>query len=156
MARGNQIVVTADPQGKFDEGTIDDTSKPGTIMQTVAGSARLGGRFHFVAAAVGTDGKQAQQMVLLEDNLQGKTVTDAYVAGTRCRVYTPIPGEECNVLVGEAAGTGNTVAVGDRLILDAEDGILVPEAGTPQETPWVALEAETQQAGSQLLWCRKT
>lgn len=155
MARGNQIIVTADPKGVFDEGTIDDTSKPGTIMEVVPGSGLLGGRFHFRAAAVGTDGKCAQNMVLLEDNLQGKTITDAYVAGTRCRVYTPVSGEECNCLCGEVAGTGNTYTVGQRLIIDAEDGILVPETGTPQTTEWQVMEAVTQVTAPQLLWCRK-
>lgn len=155
MARGNQIIVTADPQGVFDEGTIDDTSKPGTLMEVVPGSGMIGGRFHFRAAAVGTDGKAAQHMVLLEDNGQGKTVTDAYVAGTRCRTYTPKSGEECNVLCGEVAGTGNTYTVGARLIIDAEDGLLVPEAGSPQQTAWEALEAVTQVTAPQLLWCRK-
>lgn len=155
MARGNQIIVTSDPQGHFDEGVLDDTSKPGTIVEVVPGSALVGGRFHLRAAAVGTDGKAAQQMVLLEDNLQGKTITDAYVAGTRVRTYTPIKGEECNILCGEVAGTGNTYTVGGRLILDAEDGVLVPEAGTPEETPWQSLEAVTQVTAPQLLWCRR-
>lgn len=155
MARGNQIIVTADPKGVFDEGTIDDTSKPGTIVEVVPGTAFVGGRPHWRAAAVGTDGKATQNSVLLEDNLQGKTITDAYVAGTRCRVYTPIPGEECNVLCGEVAGTGNTYTLGARLIIDAEDGLLVPEAGTPQQTGWQTMEAVTQVTAPQLLWCRK-
>lgn len=151
MARGNSIVVTAEPKGQFLEGTIADTSKPGTIMQVKAATAFKGGRPSYVAGAPGTDGKQVLPAVLLEDNLQGKTSSDAYVSGTRCRLYCPVAGEELNILVGEVAGTGNSYAIGDRLIIDAEDGILVPETGSPQATQFVALEAVTQVAGSYLL-----
>jgi hypothetical protein len=90
---------------------------------------------------------------LLPDQLQGKGATDAYVLGTRCFLYCPISGEEMNLVLGEIAGTGNTFAIGDRFIIDAENGILVPESGSPQETLAVCLETVTQVAGSHLTWC---
>ncbi len=155
MARGNQIIVTSDPRGQFDEGIIDDTSMPGTIMEIVPATAMAGrGRFHLRAAATGTDGKAAQQMVLLEDNLQGKTINDAYVAGTGCRVYTPEFGEECNVLVAQGSGTSDTVAIGDKLMLAAAAGTL-KASSFASATPWQALEAYTQQTNPQLTWCRR-
>lgn len=158
MAKGNCIIVSADPKGVFDEGIIDDTSLPGTIMEIVPGSAIAGtGRFHVRAAATGTQGKSAQQMVLLEDRGQGKGITDAYVAGTNCRLYTPLQGEECNVLVGTGPGTGTfaTVTVGERLMLYSSAGILVSESGTPESTPWQALESHSGVTLPDLTWCRR-
>lgn len=154
MARGNEIIVSADPQGKFLEGIISGTPKPGTLMQLKAGVAMKGGRFTWEAATpVGGDGKPSIVAVLLADNLQGKTATDAYVTGTRCFLYCPIAGEDLNVLVGEGAGTANTFAVGDYLMLDAEDGILIPSS-SPVSAPFIVLETETQVTGSTLVWCK--
>lgn len=155
MAKGNQIIVTSEPMGHFDEAIIDDTSLPGTIMELTPASAIVQGRFHVRAAATGTDGKAAQQLVLLEDNGQGKTITDAYVAGKRCRLYTPVPGEELNVLVGAGSGTSDTITIGQHLMLHSSGGVLMPATGTIQDEPWQSLEAITQQAPPQLLWCRK-
>jgi hypothetical protein len=154
MSRGQSIIVSAEPRGVFDEGTIGDTSLPGTLMQLQAAVAPVNGRYSYVAFAPGTDGKSGICAVLREDIMQGKKISDAYVSGTRCFLYYPIAGEEVNLRLGEVAGTGNTYAIGDRLIADAEDGILVPEAGTPQELVAVVLETTTQQAGGVLVMCK--
>src|SRR5207248_4401613 len=112
------------------------------------------GHFTWKAAATGTDGKAAQIAVLEEDMLQGFTIGVAGVAGTLRKLYFPRRGEDINCLVGEVAGTGNTYAIGDRLILDAEDGLLVPESGSPQATIAVCCEVVTQVAGSNLTWVK--
>jgi hypothetical protein len=83
-------------------------------------------------------------------------MTTAYTVGEHITLYFMLPGDEVNLLWGEVAGTGNTCAIGDRFIIDAENGIIVPEAGSPQETLCVAMEALTQQAGSTLLWVLTT
>lgn len=152
--KNSTIILTSPPRGTFLEGTIDDTSLPGTLMQVKLATAFTSGRAHFVAAATGTDGKCALAGVLLEDDLQGKTYADAYVSGTRCRIYVPIAGEELNLRVGEVAGTGNTFAIGDRFELNGTGGYLIPETGSPQETIAVALEAKTQIAADTLLFCQ--
>lgn len=151
--RGTEIMVSSNPKGTFLEGVIGDTSKPGTIMQIQAGVGLISGRQTWVAAAPGTDGKNVLVAVLLQDYLQGKLWSDAYIAGTRCFLYCPIAGEEMNVLCGEVAGTGNTFSIGDRFIIDAEDGILVPESGSPQDTIFICLERDVQVVGSTLVWC---
>jgi hypothetical protein len=154
MARGNEIVITANPKGNFIEGVINDTSKPGTIMQVQAATEMVSGEHTWVAAAPGTDGKKVLVAVLLSDDLQGFGPSQAYVAGTRGRMYCPVPGDDINVRVGEVAGTGNTFAIGDRFIIDAESGLLVPESGSPQDTIFVCMETITQAAGGTLVWCR--
>lgn len=156
MAKGQDVVVSSNPKGQFLEGIIGDTSKPGTVMQIKAATVPVGGRHTWIAAAVGTDGLPGIIAVLRPDHLQGKTITDAYVSGTRCFLYCPIAGEEVNVLLDEGAGTSNTIAIGDRFMLDAEDGICVPASGTPSSVPFIAMEAYTNVAGSQLTWCTFT
>lgn len=156
MAKGNTIILSSNPKGQFIEGTIGDTSKPGTIMQIEAATTDKNGRPTLIAAAPGADGKKVMCAVLLEDNLQGKLISDAYVSGTRCRAYVPAPGEEINVRYGETAGTGNSVTIGDRLIVNATGGYLIPESGSPEDTPFVARETLTQQAADALVFCVKT
>ena len=159
MARGRDIIVSSNPKGFFDEGVINDTSKPGTVMMmdtSKAASLWQGGNPWFIAAAYGTDGLKVVPYCLLADAKQGKTLEDAYVAGAKCQLYCPIAGEEMNILAGEVAGTGNSYTFNDRLILDAESGILVPFTGSPQDTMFQAMETVTQVAGSFLLWVVKT
>ncbi len=146
--------MTSPPRGIIIEGVINDTSKPGTVMQIDTSVAETNGRFAWKAAALGTDGYIAGCPVLCEDSLQGKLFTDAYVAGTYGRLYFPIYGEELNLLLGEVAGTGNTYAINDRLMLDADDGIMVPFiAGSSVSIAALCLETLTQVAGSKLTRC---
>lgn len=153
MPKGNEIVVTSNPKGMFLEGTIQDTSLPGTIMQIKAATKFVSGRPSWISANVGTNGKQALHAVLLPDNLQGKTTSDAYVSGTRCFLYVPISGEELNVLCGISGSV--TFAIGDRLMLYSGSGILTADSGSPQQTSWVAMEAITVSSAPGLVYCMR-
>lgn len=157
MAKGNTIVLSVPPKGVMEGGIINDTSKPGTLMQ-IDTSVQVDkhGRKTWIAAAPGADGLlKGAYPVLMEDKKQGKAVTDAYVAGTECQLYFPLPGEDFNALCGEVAGTGNTYAIGDALELDAETGILVPYSATPQNVFAQCMEVVTQVTGSHLTWVKK-
>jgi hypothetical protein len=153
--KGNCILLSSNPKGQFIEGVMGDTSKPGCCVQVKAATAFSNGRPTFVAAAPGTDGKQVMQAILLEDSNQGFGPQTAYVVGTRAIAYVPIAGEEMNVRLGEVAGTGNTYAIGDRVVNDAEDGIYVPAPGTEQDTPFIVQETLTQVAGGTLGWVQR-
>lgn len=157
-ATANTVLLTANPKGNFLEGPIGDTSKPGTIMQIQGSTALIGNEATWVAAAPGADGAKVLPALLLEDRLQGKTITDAYVSGRKCFLYFLLPGDIFLALVGEVAGTGNSYEPGDRLIIDAEDGILVPEVGstTIEDCFAICMEVSQQAAGSTLLMCMKT
>jgi hypothetical protein len=154
MAKGSTIIISGEARGRFEWGIIGDTSKPGTVMQISAGIPAANGRFTWVASASGTDGNDVLLAVLMEDYSQGKQITDAYVAGTFGQLYFVQPGDETNQLCGEVAGTGNSYTVGDRLIVDADTGILVPSAGTPQAAVAIVLETVVQQAAPVLLWVK--
>lgn len=64
-------------------------------------------------------GGNAAKMVALEDELQGKTISDAYVAADKVQVWHLLPGEEFYGLLKN----GESVAVGD-LLESAGDGTL--------------------------------
>lgn len=153
MSQGSSVVVSSNPKGQFLEGIIGDTSKPGSLMQVKAATAKVGGRFTYIQSAPGTDGVPTLIAVLLEDDEQGKLITDAYVSGTRCRLYCPIAGEELNVIVGEGAGTSNTFAIGDLFMVDGDGQNLIPSSGSPVSKPFQSLEADTQIASHGLVLC---
>jgi hypothetical protein len=157
MARSSLIIISGNPKGVFTTGILNDTSVPGTLCKVTAATAMVGGLFTY-AAYTGTDGMKAVIYILLNNNKYGQSSTAAGVAGEIREFYTPAPGEDVNILVGETAGTGNTYAIGDRLILEGTSpaGTVFLETGSPQDTPFICMEAFTQQASSRLTWCRKT
>lgn len=132
---GNTIIVSADPVGKFLEGIVSGTPKPGTVMEV--SSYFTGGRRHtWRAFQPGTDGQRRVIAVLIEDRMQGKLYSDAYVPGTRCFLYVPEPGEELNMLIADVAGTGDVHTAGDTMIVQSGTGKLIVSTGTPQSEPF--------------------
>lgn len=156
MARGNEIIVTADPKGNFLEGIVNtaETPKPGTIMQIDPTQSRQGGRHVWKAYSRDADGDRPRgpYAVLLPDHLQGKGPTDAYAAGDRCFMYAPLPGDELNLLFHNVSGTADDVALGDILIVDSGTGKVHTTTGSPETEVAVALEAITDPTADQLLW----
>lgn len=150
MALGSTIIVSADPQGKFLEGIITDTSKPGQCVEIVPAVAPVGGR-HSLRASSHADGAKGPVIVLLEDDLQGFGMTTAYVSGSRCRAYTPIMGEELNMLLGDVAGTGDSVAIGD--LFGVANGGKIKRNSSYASAPFQALEALAALTADTLVWC---
>jgi hypothetical protein len=149
MAR-QTIVVSGDPKGHFVEGvlTTGATPKPGTCVSLIsAGTYSL---------YTGVDGEQGPIVVLCEDWGQGKTPTSAYADSDRFLGYTPVAGDELQMLFGNATGTGDDVAIGDKLIIDGSTGKVIPTTGSPESEPFVALEAIVDPVADQLILCRYT
>lgn len=141
MAQGNEIIVTAVPRGVFLEGIVSGTPKPGTVMQVKAATEPVEGAYTWEVYNPDADGNQRLIAVLLPDQLQGKLATDAYVDGDRCFLYCPIPGEELNMLVAAAGtGTGDSQAIGDLLIVNDGDGLLIATTGSPESEPFMVME----------------
>ncbi len=151
MARGTEIIVSSEPRGRFTEGIISGTPKPGTIMELLAATAPVGGRFTWRASTRSTGAKGAIA-VLLPDNLQGKLATDAYVTLTRGFLYFPVAGEELNLLVADVAGTADDVAIGALFGVETTTGKLKADSSYGS-APFQALEAITDPAADYLLWC---
>lgn len=156
MAFGNAIVVENNPKGVFLEGTMDGTPKPGTMMELKPATVAVGGKWTYRVYQPGTDGERRLVAILLEDSLQGKLATDAYVTGTRCFMYCPAMGEEMNVLKGDVAGTGDDLAIGDMLIADTGTGKFIKTTGSPESEPFECLETVTDPTADQLIHVRYT
>lgn len=158
MARGNEIIISAptSPRGVFTEGIIKtgNTPKPGTIMQMDPTVSLVGGRHTFKVYDADADGGRPKGplYILDYDKLQGKLPTDAYAAGDRCFLYTPIAGEEFNLLLADVAGTGDDHTAGEILIVDDTTGKLIATTGSPETEPFMLLESVTDPTADQLVW----
>jgi len=130
--RGAGIIVSADPQGKFLEGIIDGTPKPGQAVSVKAATEPVGGAFTWEPWALG-DGAYGITAILLPDHMQGKLATDAYVDADRCFIYAPIAGELMNILLENQSGTADSFAIGDLLSPKSTNGKFI--ANTSDEKP---------------------
>ena len=151
--RGNEIVLSAQPQGKFEEGFINNAVAPGICMEIVPGVGMVGGRARWrpTTRAAGASGAI---VVLREDRLQGFTQTSVYAIGTVCFLYWPIAGEELNMQVEvPGTGTGTITSIGQRFSVAGDgSGALTLAAGT--WAPFSCKEAAIDLAapGAELVW----
>jgi hypothetical protein len=126
------IVRSSPPCGRFEEGIIaaGQTPYPGTVMQ-FTNAPEIQGRKTWTAYAPGASGDRPLSgiAVLLPDWLIGQTCETAYVAGARCQLYFPKPGEELNMLIDASVtdtGTGTvSLLVTQMLSIENNTGILI-------------------------------
>lgn len=160
MARGNGIIVTAEPKGHREWGYIaaGETPKPGQILQQQLATAIKNGKHTYEIYNADIDGGRPKGpiFVLLEDSLQGKTVDDAYAAGDFAPLYTPLPGEELNLLLLNIAGTADDHTKGEMLIIDDTTGKMIATTGTPENEVAQLMETVTDPTADTLAWCRWT
>lgn len=150
------ILLSAEPRGMFKEGFVYGTPKPGTVMQLKAATEPVGGKFTWTAYDPANNGDQRLIAVLLEDSLQGKTVSDAYVSGDQCFLYCPIPGDELNMLCHNRSGTSDSFAIGDLLRVADGTGKLIATAGTPESEPFVVMKTQAGITADTLVPCMFT
>lgn len=153
--KGETIIINSEPKGVFKEGIISGTPKPGTVMELVPSTVPVGGRFTWRAVTSrSANGAKGLMAVLLEDKLQGKLITDAYVSGTRGFLYCPIAGEELNMLLDYPGGTGTSDEddIGELLTFENGTGKLIP-AGSYASAPFMLLEnLDTAITADTLVW----
>lgn len=153
----NSIVLTApDPRGRFIEGIVSGTPKPGTVMQVKAATEPVGGKHTWEVYAPGTDGNQRVIAVLLDNWMLGRAPTEAYVTAEQCRLYFPVPGDELMMLVANIAGTGDAFAIGAVLMVDTSTGKLIATTGTPESEPFVVMETKAALTADTLVHCMFT
>lgn len=153
MAKGTGIICSAPPRGRFIEGTVSGTPKPGTCMQVQAGTAMTNGRFTYEVYTPSASGDPRPVIVLLDDPDQGFLATTAYVSGTRCFLYEPVNGDELNMLVKDVSGTGDDHTIGERMQIDTGSGKLVTQGTSASRAPFTLLEAATDPTADALLFC---
>jgi len=167
MARGNEIVVTADPKGHFEEVIVSGTPKPGTVMEFKHGTAAVNGRFTYEPAGTtaasgvqGMSGDGVRLPIAVLTNLigaeRGLTNDDARTSGTREILYFPVPGEELNMIIENQSGTADDFAIGDKLIVDDGTGKLLISASTPESEPFICLETLTDLTADNLTHVKYT
>jgi hypothetical protein len=160
MSIHNDIVVSGDPKGHFIEGIIEGTPKPGTAMMVKAATEPdAGGRLTYVVWNGAQDGERDEVLILVNDNLQGKLITDAYATGERGFLYAPVRGDEVKVLLANITGTGSgtddAFAIGDKLIIDDGTGKFIKTTGSPEMEPFKVIETVTTLLGADsLALCR--
>ncbi len=161
MARGNSIVVTADPKGQWEEGYVatSQTFKPGMIVQRDPTVALKAGRHTYKYYDRAADGdKPAGAFWVVTGRLEamlGKSVDSSSIAaGYHTEFYCPRAGEELNLLLGDVSGTGDAHALGEILMVDDGTGKLVATTGTPATQVAQLLEAVAAPVADTLAWCQ--
>jgi len=160
MARGNEIIVNSNPRGVFEEGyvTTGETFIPGMVVQRDPTVALQGGRHTYKIYNRDADGDRPAGAFWVVTNLLGtllgKTVTESIAAGGRVALYSPIRGEEINLLVGNLSGTSDDHVAGEILMVDDGTGKLIATAGTPETEVAQLLEAITDPTEDTLAWCQ--
>lgn len=141
-SRGNKVILSAHPAGKFAEGTIYGTPKPGIVLSIK--TPFYEGGWHLWEPFTPASGHKRLIAVLLEDDLLGGTLDTAFVSGTRCKIYYPQMGDELNMLIADLAGTGadNTHAALEQLMVQTATGKLIADSSGESE-PFTLLEAVT-------------
>lgn len=132
-----------------------ETPKPGTILQIDPTATRVGNQPIAKIYNRDADGNRpaGPHIVLLEDRQRGRTPDDAYAAGEMAPAYVPLPGDELNLLFGNASGTGDDVAAGDLAIVNDGDGKLIVTTGSPECEVAMFMEAYTDPSADRHLWC---
>ena len=125
MSKGQDIILTAEPKGQFEEIVVSGTPKPGTLMEIVPSTNPVSGRFTMRAVSR-ADGAKGPICILVPDREQGQLFDTAYVTATRGFVYWPVAGEEFNMFLRRQAGTGTSLNenIGDLLEVDGATGML--------------------------------
>lgn len=152
-ARGNKILITSNPRGHFAQGVITGTPKPGICLSISAPFGSLG--WHTWVPFSATSGHRRTVAVLLENELKGGSLTDAYITGDIVPIYFPAPGEELNMLIADVVGTGDDHPALQMLMIQTATGMLIAES-SPESEPFQLLETLTDPVADTLAPCMYT
>jgi len=110
--------------------------KPGYLLEkTSAGKVKA----HATAAG------WSQRLVAIEDDLQGKTVSDAYSASALIQYAVVSPGTLCQLMLK----SGQNISIGDKLVSNG-DGTLKAATGTDKEiTAWAEEAVDLSGSGAE-------
>lgn len=141
--RGSQIIVSGSPKGTFLEGTIQGTNLyPGIAVSVVLGVAADGsGNMTWQPLTSTSFLDPRLKAILLNDDNQGFIYSVAYITGTRCKIYCPLPGEDMNLCVAAQVGTGsaNAYTVGERLAPSNSTGQFTNSSVSSSSNAWATV-----------------
>lgn len=159
MANGNSIIVSSFPQGNFREfkKKTGETIYPGMIVQEDISVALVGGRNTAKIYSRSADGEQpAGAFWVVTERLQamcGATMTTAIPEGDSMLCYSPLPGDELNLVIANLAGTGDDHTKGEILMVDTGTGKMIATTGTPETESAVLKETITDPTSDTWAWC---
>ena len=154
--RYGKIIVSTPECGRRETGIVTGTLYPGTCVTVEAATEPINGRFTYEAYNRSADGVRAPVAVLLEDELQGKLVTTIGVSDDYRELYFPAEGELLQMLVANVAGTSDTFAIGDDMMIDDGTGKLIAATGE-ESTPFQIMETVgTAITADTLVLCKYT
>lgn len=141
MSDKQKILLSDYCRGRKLTGVANGTIKPGMRVQIdVSEGINANGLFTFEPfdpVGTGTIGNRgAAMMIVLEDAIQGRTISDAYADDELLQVYCPVVGDELLVLLDDGS---DAVAFGDMLI-SRGDGTFTETTGSVESEPFQALE----------------
>lgn len=123
--------IALDVMGREDEVTAGAAVLPGKAVQLQAD-----GKWDPVVSTAAEYAKGGL-CIAVEDGLQGKRIDEAYADGDPMKVIFPQTGDEVLLLVKD----GETIAIGDDLIVETTSGLFVEAAGSEAAYEAQALEA---------------
>jgi hypothetical protein len=141
MSDKQKILLSDYCRGRKLTGVANGTIKPGMRVQIdVSEGINANGLFTFEPfdpVGTGTIGNRGgAMMIVLEDAIQGRTISDAYADDELLQVYCPVVGDELLVLLDDGS---DAVAFGDMLI-SRGDGTFTETTGSVESEPFQALE----------------
>lgn len=141
MSSKQKILLSDNPRGRKLSGVANGVIKPGMRVQIDVSEGRSANGLYtfepFDPVGTGTIGNRgAAMMIVLEDAVQGRTVTDAYADDELLQVYCPVIGDELLVLLDDGS---DAVSFGDMLI-SRGDGTFTETTGSVESEPFQALE----------------
>lgn len=147
MAR-EEVIVTANPKGTFEEGIISGTGiYPGSVLTMKAGVAMADdGAFTWEAFnGDAADGERFPIAIATEllKVLVGDTKEDAFADGERVMLYFPAMGELFMMRFKNVSGTADDYTIGQRLIVDDTTGELIATTGSPESEPFQCCQTVT-------------
>lgn len=155
--RGNNILVTSEPKGRFISVVLGAGVTPyaGQVLQIDPTQALQGGLPTAILATQGTNGNRTKGplLVLLDDWNQGRPYTFQYSAGTIAKCYIPLAGDELNMLLKDVSGTGDAHTAGEMEMIETGSGKLIATTGSPQSTPFMLMETIAAPVADTWAWC---
>ena len=141
MSSKQKILLSDNSRGRKLSGVANGVIKPGMRVQIDVSEGRSANGLYtfepFDPVGTGTIGNRGgAMMIVLEDAVQGRTVTDAYADEELLQVYCPVIGDELLVLLDDGS---DAVSFGDMLI-SRGDGTFTETTGSVESEPFQALE----------------
>jgi len=145
--RRNRIILTPDRATPV-EGILAVAAKPGQVVQIDATVALQGGRHTWKLYAAASGGHPSGPLIILtEDLLQGRTASDAYVAGDRAQGAILRAGCEFNGLYN-----GAVVAADVPVAITTATGKFFTAGGSEAVIPAKTLEPCPNATTDTLTW----